>query len=144
LCATFSANVYINDRLAIKVYCHICTLRHIRIKINHGSQNGLADISKFYLSPLARDKYFLNNLHYVHSAKNQYTCTVYITKHIYQSSFLSFQILYSYSIGCIYILVGLIISGSLLSAYEFCKNVSFFLLSNFGMSMICFNISTII
>lgn len=31
-------------------------------------------------------------------------------------------ILYSYSIGCIYILVGLIISGSLLSAYEFCKN----------------------
>jgi hypothetical protein len=31
LCATFSANVNINDRL--------CTLRQIRIEINHGSQN---------------------------------------------------------------------------------------------------------
>jgi hypothetical protein len=35
LCATFSANVYINYRLPIKVYYHICTLRHIRIEINH-------------------------------------------------------------------------------------------------------------
>jgi hypothetical protein len=36
LCATFSANVNINYRLPIKVYYHICTLRHIRIEINHG------------------------------------------------------------------------------------------------------------
>ena len=39
LCATFSANVYINNRLPIKVYYRICALRHIRIEINHGSQN---------------------------------------------------------------------------------------------------------
>ena len=39
LCATLSANVNINYRLPIKVYYHISTLRHIRIKINHGSQN---------------------------------------------------------------------------------------------------------
>jgi hypothetical protein len=39
LCATFSASVNINYRLPIKVYYRICTLRHIRIKINHGSQN---------------------------------------------------------------------------------------------------------
>jgi hypothetical protein len=39
LCATFSANVKINYRLPIKVYYRICTLRHIRIEINHGSQN---------------------------------------------------------------------------------------------------------
>ena len=39
LCATFSANVYINYRLPIKVYYRVCTLRHIRIEINHGSQN---------------------------------------------------------------------------------------------------------
>jgi hypothetical protein len=39
LCATFSANVNINCRLPIKVYYRICTLRHIRIEINHGSQN---------------------------------------------------------------------------------------------------------
>jgi len=39
LCATLSANVNINYRLLIKVYFYICTLRHIRIKINHGSQN---------------------------------------------------------------------------------------------------------
>jgi hypothetical protein len=41
LCATFSANVNINCRLQIKVYYRICTLRHIRIEINHGSQNVL-------------------------------------------------------------------------------------------------------
>ena len=39
LCATYSANVNINNRLPIKVYYRICTLRHIRIKIIHGSQN---------------------------------------------------------------------------------------------------------
>jgi hypothetical protein len=39
LCATLSANVNINYRLPIKVYYHICTLRHIRIEIIHGSQN---------------------------------------------------------------------------------------------------------
>jgi hypothetical protein len=39
LCATFSASVNINDRLPIKVYYRICTLRHIRIEVNHGSQN---------------------------------------------------------------------------------------------------------
>jgi hypothetical protein len=38
LCATFSANVNINYRLPIKAHYRICTLRHIRIKINHGSQ----------------------------------------------------------------------------------------------------------
>ena len=37
-CATLSANVYINYRLPIKVYYRICTVRHIRIEINHGSQ----------------------------------------------------------------------------------------------------------
>ena len=39
LCVTFPANVNINYRLPIKVYYRICTLRHIRIEINHGSQN---------------------------------------------------------------------------------------------------------
>jgi hypothetical protein len=39
LCATFSASVRINYRLPIKVDYRICTLRHIRIEINHGSQN---------------------------------------------------------------------------------------------------------
>ena len=39
LCATYSASVNINNRLPIKVYYRICTLRHIRIKIIHGSQN---------------------------------------------------------------------------------------------------------
>ena len=39
LCATFSASVCIIYRLPIKVYYRICTLRHIRIEINHGSQN---------------------------------------------------------------------------------------------------------
>ena len=53
-CATFSASVNINYRLPIKVYHPICSLKHIRIEINHGSQNVfelqhvLADISKFY------------------------------------------------------------------------------------------------
>ena len=35
----FSANVDINYRPPIKVYYRIYTLRHIRIEINHGSQN---------------------------------------------------------------------------------------------------------
>ena len=39
LCATLSTNVNINNRLPIKVYYRICTLRHIRIEIIHGSQN---------------------------------------------------------------------------------------------------------
>ena len=39
LCATYSANVTINYRLPIKIYYRICTLRDIRIEINHGSQN---------------------------------------------------------------------------------------------------------
>ena len=33
LCATYSANVNINNRLSIKEYYRICTLRHIRIEI---------------------------------------------------------------------------------------------------------------
>ena len=39
LCATLSTNGNINYRLPIKVYYHICTVRHIRIEIIHGSQN---------------------------------------------------------------------------------------------------------
>ena len=39
LCATLSANVNINYRLPVKVYYGICTLRHTRIEINHGSMN---------------------------------------------------------------------------------------------------------
>ena len=39
LCSTLSASVNINDRLAIKAYYRICTLRHIRNEINHGSRN---------------------------------------------------------------------------------------------------------
>ena len=38
LCATLSTNVNINCHLPIKVYYGICTLRHIRIEIIHGSQ----------------------------------------------------------------------------------------------------------
>jgi hypothetical protein len=37
--ATLSANVNTNYCLSIKVYYRICTLRHIRIKLIHGSQN---------------------------------------------------------------------------------------------------------
>ena len=36
--ATLSARLNINYRLPIKVYYHICTIRHIRIEIIHGSQ----------------------------------------------------------------------------------------------------------
>ena len=39
LCATLPTNVNINYCLPIKVYYRFCTLRHIRIEINHGSQN---------------------------------------------------------------------------------------------------------
>jgi hypothetical protein len=59
LCATYSADVNINNRLPIKVCYRICTLRHIRIEIIHGSQNVfwvLTWVSKFYPSPLGRDK----------------------------------------------------------------------------------------
>ena len=38
-CPTFSASVNINYRLPIKVDYRTCTLRHIRIEINHGSKN---------------------------------------------------------------------------------------------------------
>jgi hypothetical protein len=40
LCATFFESVNINYRLPIKVYYRICTLKHIRIEINHGSFKG--------------------------------------------------------------------------------------------------------
>jgi hypothetical protein len=39
LCATLYANVDINYHLPIKVFYRICTLRHIRIEIIHGSPN---------------------------------------------------------------------------------------------------------
>jgi hypothetical protein len=39
LCTTYSANVNIIIRLPIKAYYRMCTLRHIRIEIIHGSQN---------------------------------------------------------------------------------------------------------
>ena len=39
LCATFSASVNINYCLPVKVDYRICTFRHIRIEITHGSQN---------------------------------------------------------------------------------------------------------
>jgi hypothetical protein len=38
LCATFSVSVNINYHLPIKIYYRICTLRHIRIEINHGAR----------------------------------------------------------------------------------------------------------
>jgi hypothetical protein len=37
----FEDTVNINYRLPIKVYYRICTLRHIRIEINHGNLNML-------------------------------------------------------------------------------------------------------
>ena len=39
LCATYSANVNINNHLPITVYYRICTLRHTRIELIHESQN---------------------------------------------------------------------------------------------------------
>ena len=63
LCATYSADVNINNRLPIKVCYRICTLRHIRIEIIHGSQNVfwvLTWVSKFYPSPLGRDKILIS------------------------------------------------------------------------------------
>ena len=41
VCDIFHKRKNINYRLPIKVYYRICTLRHIRIKIIHGSQNVL-------------------------------------------------------------------------------------------------------
>ena len=64
LCATFSAGVNINYRLSIKVCYRIYTLRHIRIEINHGSQNVfwvLTWIGGFYPEPENYSMiYFLN------------------------------------------------------------------------------------
>jgi hypothetical protein len=51
LCATFSANVNINYRLPIKAHYRICTLRHIRIKINHGSQICICYLDVNWLIP---------------------------------------------------------------------------------------------
>ena len=45
LCVTFFANVNINYRLPIKAYYRICTDRHIRIEIIHGSQNVFWDLT---------------------------------------------------------------------------------------------------
>ena len=62
LCATLSANGNINYRLLpIKVYYCICTVRHQNRNNSWKPEcvlsfNGLVDISKFYPSPLARDK----------------------------------------------------------------------------------------
>ena len=50
LCATFSASVCINYRLPIKVYYRICTLRHIRIEINH--VRIVSNILEIYISML--------------------------------------------------------------------------------------------
>ena len=50
LCATFSASVNINCRLPIKVYYHICTLRHIRIEMK-SFLNCPSVFSKVYLYP---------------------------------------------------------------------------------------------
>jgi hypothetical protein len=60
LCATFSANVNINYRLPIKVYYRICTLRHIRIEINHGSQNVFWVLTLIRYILLYSDARFLN------------------------------------------------------------------------------------
>jgi hypothetical protein len=49
LCVTYSANININNRLPIKVYYRICTLRHIRIGWR---------ILVFYPEPEARDKIY--------------------------------------------------------------------------------------
>ena len=43
LCVTLSADININYRLTIKVYYRICTLRHIRIEIIHGSHASLLE-----------------------------------------------------------------------------------------------------
>jgi hypothetical protein len=61
LCATYSATLNINDRLPIKVYCRICTHRHIRIEVDHGSQNVFWVLTwvggywKVYPSPLVKE-----------------------------------------------------------------------------------------
>ena len=56
LCATYSASVNINNRLPIKVYYRICTLRHIRIEIIHGNQNVF-----WVLTWIGRYEYFIPN-----------------------------------------------------------------------------------
>ena len=40
--------------------------------------------------------------------------------------FCLFQVLYSYGIGFLYILVGLSIMGDVVQAFQFCRNVSFY------------------
>ena len=63
LCATFSASVNINYRLPIKVYYHICTLRHQNRNKSWKPECVLSfnmDISKFYPSLLARDKILIS------------------------------------------------------------------------------------
>ena len=67
LCATLSPNVNINYRLPIKENYRICTLRHIRIEIIHGSKNMFWVLtlvggyySKLYPSPLARDNILIS------------------------------------------------------------------------------------
>jgi hypothetical protein len=52
LCATLSASVNINYCLPIKVYYRICTVRHIRMEIIHGSQNCAISVSDFKLCNL--------------------------------------------------------------------------------------------
>jgi hypothetical protein len=65
--ATLSPNVNINYRLPIKENYRICTLRHIRIEIIHGSKNMFWVLtwvggyhSKLYPSPLARDNILIS------------------------------------------------------------------------------------
>ena len=63
LCATLSTNVNINYCLPIEVYYRICTLRHIRIKIIHGSQNVfwvLTWVANISILSWARGGYFWN------------------------------------------------------------------------------------
>jgi hypothetical protein len=57
LCATYSADVNINNLLPIKVYYRISTLRHIRIGIIHGSQNVFWVLSWV---KMARDKILIS------------------------------------------------------------------------------------
>ena len=56
LCAILSASVNINYRLPIKVYYRICTLRHIRIDIIHGSQNVFWDLTLVIHQPMLKLK----------------------------------------------------------------------------------------
>jgi len=57
LCVTLSANVKINDRLPIKVYYRICTFKHIRMEIIHGSHSWMVVIG-ILSQVVARDKMY--------------------------------------------------------------------------------------